>query len=259
MLLRLPEQNAAPLLIFVFCTTFFIYNIQRIIRLDYQKLIGKYIGIRLSWIIRNRKIITLFSLLSAIVAIIFALLYLSKIIFFSIPLGIISVLYVIPFYKKKALRHFTWSKISIIAFVWASTTILLPVILNLGWSAISSSHIYLLFIEQFLFIFAITLPFDVRDLKYDLSFKMRTIPSKIGITKTIQLAHLFLLITVGLKYYQLYSGQINSAQFIANSVAIFITGVIIAFTSMRRSELFFSGLVESTMILLYLSTLVLQY
>ena len=142
---------------------------------------------------------------------------------------------------------------------WASTTILLPVILNLGWSAISSSHIYLLFIEQFLFIFAITLPFDVRDLKYDLSFKMRTIPSKIGITKTIQLAHLFLLITVGLKYYQLYSGQINSAQFIANSVAIFITGVIIAFTSMRRSELFFSGLVESTMILLYLSTLVLQY
>ena len=63
----------------------------------------------------------------------------------------------------------------------------------------------------------------------------------------------------GLKYYQLYSGQINSAQFIANSVAIFITGVIIAFTSMRRSELFFSGLVESTMILLYLSTLVLQY
>lgn len=259
MLLQLPEQNAYPLLIFVFCTTFFIYNIQRIIRLDYQKLIGKYIGIRLSWIIRNRKIITIFSLLSAIIAIIFSLLYLSKIIFIAIPLGVISVLYVIPFYQKKALRHFTWSKISIIAFVWASTTILLPVILNLGWHTISNSRIYLLFIEQFLFIFAITLPFDVRDLKYDLSFKMRTIPSTIGITKTIQLAHLFLLITVALKYYQLYLGQINSAQFIANGIAILITGIIIAFTSMKRSELFFSGLIEGTMVIIYLSTLVLQY
>lgn len=259
MLLRLPEQNAYPLLIFVFCTTFFVYNIQRIIRLDYQKLIGKYIGIRLSWIIRNRKIITILSLLAAIIALVFALLYLSKIFFISIPLGIMSILYVIPFYKKKALRHFTWSKISIIALVWASTTILLPVILNLGWHAINSSYIYLLFIERFLFIFAITLPFDVRDLKYDLSFKMRTIPSKIGIKKTIQLAHFFLLITIALKYYQYYLGHINGTQFVANGIAIFITGIIVAFTSMRRSELFFSGLVEGTMIILYLSTLVLEY
>lgn len=236
---------------------------QRIFRLNPKKLIGKYLGIRLSWMVRNRKFILFISLFSGIIAALIAFLFLRKIILFTLPLGVLAALYVLPFYKKqstyKAIRHFPFAKITAVSTVWASTAVLLPVILAQGINIILTPQVILLFIGQFLFIYAITLPFDVRDLKYDLSFNMRTIPSKIGVTKTIRLIYLLLAMVAMVKFYEYHLDLISLFQLISLLIALGITALITSFTSIKRSELFYSGLVEGTMVILYFSVLLLEY
>ena len=106
---------------------------------------------------------------------------------------------------------------------------------------------------------SITLPFDIRDLKYDIASKVKTIPSKIGVKKTILLSEFLLTIFVSLKYYQLHLNHISYEQFIALSIASLITGIVLVFTSTKRPELFFSGLIEGTMVLMYLAVLIFEY
>lgn len=261
LLLNLPQQNKYYLLIFVFCATFSTYNIQRIIRINYQELIGKQIGIRLSWIVRNRKILFILSIFSSIIC--FIMLFFLNLTTFKliIPLALLSVFYVVPIFKnnakKIALRNLPYVKIIIISLVWSLVSTALPFI-NHSVDYLNSNFIYLL-IEQFIFIIAITLPFDIRDLKYDIATDVKTVPSKIGINKTILLSLLLLCILVFLKYQQYGLNQISTQQFVSTCIATAISGLIILFSSPKRPELFFSGLIEGIMVIMYFSVVIFEY
>ena len=90
-------------------------------------------------------------------------------------LGLVSVIYGLPIYKngsiyfagicrlKNIFNRFVWS------YVWG-----LPALIN------DEPLYYLALFERFLFIFAITIPFDVRDVNYDAS-DLATIPQYFGI------------------------------------------------------------------------------
>ena len=161
--------------------------------------------------------------------------------------------------KKVGLRNFPYIKIFLIAIVWSMVITALPYFNSYDISQWKNSNFLLLLLEQFLFIIAITLPFDVRDLKYDIEAKMKTIPIAIGVKKTIILAELLLLAFIGLKYYQYCLHQISLNQLISFAVVIFLSGVSLSFTRTKRAELFYSGIIEGTMILMYLGVLILEY
>ncbi|WP_223265841.1 UbiA family prenyltransferase [Vicingus serpentipes] len=262
-LLELPQKNKYFLLIFVFCATYFTYNIQRILRINYSELLGKQIGIRLSWIVRNRKILLLTSILASITCIIMLFFLSFQLLKFIAPLAFLSIFYVVPFFnlngKKIALRNYPYIKIIIIAIVWSFVTTALPFLNHSNDMFDYNQNFILLITEQFLFILAITLPFDIRDLRYDLAANVKTIPAKIGVKKTIVLSELLLVVFMILKYYQLNLNHISYEQFTATSIALFITGILIAFSSPKRPELFFSGLIEGTMVLMYLAVLIFEY
>lgn len=261
-LLQLPDQDKYYLLTFVFCSTYFTYNFQRILRLKLRELLGKQIGIRLSWVVRNRKVL-LFSAILALFISFMMIFFMSKnFILFSIPLSALSTLYVVPFFrfkgKKVALRNLPYLKVFIIAVVWAFVIVGLPYF-NHHKGLLLNSNAGWLFLSQFLFIMAITLPFDVRDLNYDLATQIKTFPSKIGIRGTILFSEILLLGFMAVKYYQFHLGHLQRIQFISLVVATIISGTIIAFTARKRSELFYSGLVEGTMMIMYVSILLLEY
>jgi 4-hydroxybenzoate polyprenyltransferase len=182
---------------------------------------------------------------------------------FIAPLAFLSIFYVVPFFnlngKKIALRNYPYIKIIIIAIVWSFVTTALPFLNHSNDMFDYNQNFILLITEQFLFILAITLPFDIRDLRYDLAANVKTIPAKIGVKKTIVLAELLLVVFMILKYYQLNLNHISYEQFTATSIAFLITGILIAFSSPKRPELFFSGLIEGTMILMYLAVLIFEY
>jgi len=261
LILQIPQADSFSVLALIFCSTFFTYNFQRIYRLRSVELLGKLIGIRLGWIIRNRKRLFFASVLSLILSIYFLFQLSLNVFLLIIPLALFSVLYVIPvFPQKKAIRDLPFAKIFVISIVWSVVMVAIPVVNFSGFEGLTNSSFLMLLLEQFLFILAITLPFDVRDLRYDMESNIKTIPSYIGIKNTITLSHGLLVLVFALKWIQYaYLGQLNLSQLIATGVTIFLSGFIIAFTSHRRAELFFSGFVDGTMIIMYLGMLVLEY
>lgn len=261
LLLKIPQENSFNVLALIFFSTFFTYNFQRIYRLQSVDLLGKLIGIRLGWMIRNRKKLVVAAFFSILLSTYFLTQLSVNVFVFIIPLALFSVLYVLPVLpNKKAIRDLPFAKIFVISLVWSVVMVAIPVVNYFGFQGLLENSFLLLLLEQFVFILAITLPFDVRDLRYDLESNIKTIPSFIGIKNTITLSHGLLILFLSLKWIQFfYLNQIDLSQFIATAITTSLTFIIIAFTSRKRGELFFSGFVDGTMILMYLGILYLEY
>ena len=106
-----------------------------------------------------------------------------------------------------------------------------------------------LYLEKALFIFAITLPFDIRDLKIDAHHGVKTIPARIGSKKTKILAaalmggSVFLaFLNVWFHFYPILTGF-----FLLGSG--FMTVLIIYFADKTEEDYYFTGLVDGTMLL----------
>lgn len=111
-------------------------------------------------------------------------------------LGLMSALYAVPFLPRaKNLRSLAGLKIHIVALVWAGFTVLLPAIdahLPLDWD------FWVLFIQRFLLVLVLIIPFEIRDLQWD-DPGLRTLPQVLGAKNTricgMVMALLFFLMT----------------------------------------------------------------
>jgi 4-hydroxybenzoate polyprenyltransferase len=169
-----------------------------------------------------------------------------------IPMGALSTFYVVPliaFYTRSpTLRAIPYLKIFIIGFVWSLIVVALPFVDS--QYTIANARIVNLKLEifqNFLFIIAITLPFDIRDIDYDKSSQLKTIPLFLGVTKTILLSEVLLISSILL----LYISNITPYHFYALLIGHLLTMFVIAFSKKERSELFFSGAVEGLIIVNY--------
>jgi hypothetical protein len=94
--------------------------------------------------------------------------------------GALTILYAYPFYAGKNLRTLKGTKIYVIALVWAGVTVILPLLTH---HCLNIPDVILEFIQRFLFVIALTLPFEIRDLKFD-EPELNTIPQLLGIKIT---------------------------------------------------------------------------
>ena len=108
---------------------------------------------------------------------------------------IISILY--PIY----LRSIPYLKIFIISIVWTFVSTTLLVIEN---DVHIDQNIYYLHISRFCFVFAITIPFDIRDIAIDFK-NIKTIPIRFGekISRYIGVIFMFINQLIMLKLYLL--------------------------------------------------------
>ncbi|HQV77381.1 MAG TPA: UbiA family prenyltransferase [Chitinophagales bacterium] len=172
----------------VFFSTWFVYQISRWI---YFKK-GEYSNkdeIVAQWFERFPNFNKFTIYVSGSLAVFFTFfLHLNTIIVLGI-IGGISVLYPLPILKpfgiQTRLRDFPFVKIFLIAFVWSATSVILP------YTEVQHQHpvdlfriVILLFLIQFIYIFFITLPFDINDAETDKSTNMHTIASVFGVNKS---------------------------------------------------------------------------
>lgn len=140
--------------------------------------------------------IQIFSLLCFIGLVYYTLKLPAKTLWYLGGLAAITFFYAIPFLPKslffegkKNLRAISGLKIYVIAFVWAVTTVIIPIV-NANEPV---SHDALVFAFQILiYVLVAMLPFEIRDIQYD-SLKLATIPQRIGLKKT-KLFGIFLLL-----------------------------------------------------------------
>lgn len=164
--------------------------------------------------------------------------------------GIISLGYVLPLLgNKKRLRDLNHIKIFLVAIVWAWVSVLLPA---LQYEQVIDSSIFVMAIERALFIFAITLPFDIRDLNVDQHSKVKTLPAQLGLTKTKVLGA-FILLCCSLLATLLWQQQLYSTNILlALIVSYFTTGLLVFASTPQRHDYFYTGLMDGTMILQFL-------
>ncbi len=164
-------------------------------------------------------------------------------------LAVFTFLYAVPFLpNKKNLRNLKSLKIFIIAFVWAAVAAFLP------WQNLENLlqvEVFWLFIQYFLFVVSITLPFELRDLHYD-KLALGTIPQKIGVYKTKLLGVVSLMLVLSIQFLVFKENwQIDISFFIICLLA----SLFLAFSSVKQKKYFASFWVEALpifwLILLY--------
>lgn len=195
-----------PYVFIIFFATLFEYNIHRLILVLTNK--DGLNHDRHSWIKKNPEqfyFVVFFSIIGFLASILLAKV---QVLFALAPIGLLTIFYSLPFFKKIKyvfrLREIPFLKIFLISFVWSVVTILLPIIQsNITYD---KGHILLMLIERFIFVFAITIPFDIRDISDDRVSGLKTIPILIGQKKSIAVANISLLLftIICLVHYPMY-------------------------------------------------------
>lgn len=167
-------------------------------------------------------------------------------------LGVIAVCYNLPLFsigeKRFGLRNVPGLKLFLIALIWSLSCVLLPIV-EMGNSQsifISASDTILLIAKRFLFIAAITVPFDIRDLYQDKSYDLKTIPVVLGEKKAYLVCQILLFAYVCLLL--LFTRNING-NFFALLFTIVLTGWLIFKSEWKKNEYYYFFLLDGTMIL----------
>lgn len=224
----------------VFFATLFIYNFQRIPRLD--EITDQYSD-RHIWLSKNRNtlfVLTVFGGFGALTTY-FGALTIQNDFLFLIIIGLIGVLYAVKALKGLALRDFPYVKIHLIALIWVLIIAMWPLIRE---QKPILNHLELIVALYFILV-AITIPFDIRDLSYD-DLKKRTIPQLIGVKWSKVIASIFLCTGFALLASSDNSFTVNPFYYIS-FLGFF---VLIVYSKTERKETYFSGYIDGWILFL---------
>lgn len=225
-----------------FFATLFIYNLQRIFYSTPTD--NSLFSIRRKWIFENQfsiKFLTVIGFLGVSITFFFND---YKIIFYLSPLLILSLAYFFPSIK---LRKNTWFKLLTLAIVWTMVTAVVPALLN-QINPFSTAAI-LHFFVRFIFMIGICIPFDIRDMEIDKKENVFTLSQKLGENKTRWIAFGFMFIYILLIVGEFSLHMFSMKIFIALMLTAIANAIIVFMSSSKRSEYFYTALLDGTMIL----------
>ncbi len=231
----------------VFCATLFVYNLDRLVSLSREDAVE--ITERHRWIRARKKLLWPLVGVAAVGGAASLFFVPLDVLWGLVPLGVISLAYSLPVMigagRTWRLKDIPGLKIFLIALVWGSVTVVLPA-LNAGVDVFGRDAILAL-IERVIFIFAITLPFDVRDLERDRQAGLHTLPMTLGPSNTRWLAVglMGVFCAVSAFHYGLsWAGP--TVPMLSNGV---LTAVLLWFSNESHQELYYVGLLDGTMLL----------
>lgn len=230
---------------FVFTATLFVYALHRVVGLEkvaaFQEK-GRFL------VISNFKShIALY----AVVAGLACLYFFIQIAWWAqvalIVPGILSLGYVLPIFgRKRRLRDFDFIKIFLIAIVWSWVTVLIPAIYC---GQVFSIELLIMAAERAIFIFALTLPFDIRDLQVDQHTGVKTIPAAIGKKNAKLLAFSSLALMLILVQINISNGFYLNLSLLPFLLSALVTAVFIYTADDQRHDYFYTAGVDGMMIL----------
>ncbi len=228
--LFLKQPVNVKLVLFVFFSTIAIYNLQRLIKHFYKK---QNHNSRHLWFYKYHSFVLSLVIMTGLGSSVLAFyLFTIKDFIYLIPFGLASLFYAVSIFpNQKSLRDLPFLKIFLIASTWAVCAVVLPlVVLDLYFGY----HTFLLFLTILTYILAVTIPFDIRDLKLDKS-TTKTIPQILGINKSINLSLVLLLLCTILSFI------IDKSIYL---IPISIATLVLYFARKEKPELFYSGLID---------------
>ena len=171
------------------------------------------------------KLVFFLSFCSGLLLLYYVLKLQRELLFFLIVFGLITLLYVFPLKSEKTLRTFPRIKIFVIALVWSSVALFLPLMQN---NVVVNLDVWLTFIQYFLLVVILMLPFEIRDLKYDLP-NLKTLPQLIGVRKTKFFGAILLVVFFLIEFFK-------DETSITNQIVLLVVGLILFVLLKKSSE-----------------------
>lgn len=247
-----------PYLFIIFFATLFEYNLHRLITVLTNR--DALNSEKHRWVKENLKrfYLIVFISVTGFIAVIF--MAKKEVLITFAPIVLLTMLYSIPVTvsKKKLfrLREIPYLKIFLIATVWSTSTILLPIVQS--ENSFSIAHVAVMLVERFLFIFAITIPFDIRDLEADRQANLKTIPMLLNSQKALSLSYFSLLAFFLISFFH-YQKPNEGFLIWAFGISAASTFLFLWSVKFRKMNYYHYGILDGTSLLQGLLVLVFYY
>ena len=237
-----------PYLLLIFFATLFDYNVHRLITVITNK--EALNSQKHRWVKQH---LYLFYLLVAtsVIGFLCTIFYADlKVLVTLAPISLITLFYSVPVFKNKKsifrLREISCLKIFLISFVWSVSTIFLPIIQSAR--TFTKATILVMLLERFLFVFAITIPFDIRDMQADTRQRLKTIPLLIGKKNSMIVANtaLILFLAVCVLHYNSFGLMWLNCAFSLSAVS---TLFFMNNKRLQATQYYHYGILDGTMLL----------
>ncbi len=243
-----PAEGIDTYTVFIFCGTLALYCLHRLIGLNTIKDLDDAGG-RFKIIKSYKSHIRVYCTIGFAGGVIsFLFLPFSIWPYVLIP-ALLAAAYVIPIPGiGRRLRDYPLLKIFVLAFTWAFLTVCVPAISTGTTAPLIVAPMYL---ERAALIYALTIPFDIRDASADEKNGVRTLPNVLGFQKSKVTATMALLIS-GIMAMHLHFTGVYPILFLISVMAVYaLTTILIWNSKPDRSDYYFTGAVDGMMILLY--------
>jgi 4-hydroxybenzoate polyprenyltransferase len=244
----------------LFTSTLGLYNFCILVIRPKQPQASPYRRIR--WFFGHHRLmvtVTIACLLS-LIPLFFLLAASSKLLL--IGLAALSFGYGLPLFtrkgRKSGLRNVPGLKAILITLVWTLSCVLLPILeaQDTLLMHIPPSTTWIILSKRFLFIAALTVPFDIRDLFQDRIAGLKTIPVAFGEKRAYLFCQILLaghiLLLLLLRNYRLTS------DFYALTTVAILTGWLIFKSNWKRNEYYYFFYLDGVLILQYISLVIFE-
>ena len=161
-----------------------------------------------------------------------------------IPSTIITIWYVIPFFRlsgnKTSLRNYPSIKMFSIALVWSINTVLFPL-----QNQLSEPQVWLEFTQRFSLVIVLIIPFDIRDMHKDTPM-LKTLPQKVGVVNTKKIGFLYLILFF---VFSFFKQPLFAHLIISELLIVIISLLFLVKASENQTKYYASFWVESVPIL----------
>ena len=158
-----------------------------------------------------------------------------------------------PFWQIKQLRAIGWLKPFFIGFAWSGLVTFYPIFFRQLQSGIEKQQFMLpsglFWLQNFLFISALAIVFDIKDYASDIRYGLKTYPALLGIQKTLGLVVLPITL-LSLAVLFLYQTQMHLSfeQSVVQTIPYVFLLIIIPFLAQQRSILFYLAFIDGLML-----------
>lgn len=166
--------------------------------------------------------------------------------------GLLTMLYALPEILGRSFRQIPILKLVTIGISWSVMAVILPHFIHVtGYLRpedifnlrITKGQDFLIWqiIEYTLFVVALCIPFEIRDLKYDAP-RLRTLPQLIGVKNSKITGLILLVICAGIEWMR-YQGEVM--EMVVTLIVLAVTSICIWFTDYFKSDYYVSFFVEA--------------
>ena len=245
----------------LFTSTLGIYNFCILISKPKQPEKSPYLRVR--WFFSHYRLMVTFTIVSmlSLIPLFFLISTASKILL--IFLSVLSFGYGLPLFsigeQKFSLRNIPGLKLVMITLVWTMSCVLLPILEAQEGQlvTISMRDTTILIAKRFLFIAALAIPFDIRDLFQDKQSGLKTIPVAWGEKNAYLFCQVLLIGYVVLLF--LFRDMGFTTDFWALTLSVVLTGWLIFKSKWEKNEYYYFFYMDGVLILQYVFVIAFNY